>query len=151
MRTSTTCEKIIIRLIRTIKAYGYPTNLAGPGLQRQMLPFEENMVVASQEFIVKIAPGTKQPDYSQKIQMFFDDIIGTSKTAISQKFKQERRPHKQPYKPEDLTFATQSMQPSTVGQIFNCLYTVVVNRTIKGFANYPTGVSVLMTVNPCQA
>jgi len=26
--------------------------------------------------------------------MFFDDIIGTSKTAISQKFKQERRPHK---------------------------------------------------------
>ena len=41
------------------------------------------------------------------------------------------------------------MQPSTVGQIFNCLYTIVVNRTIKGFANYPTGISVLITVNPC--
>lgn len=42
------------------------------------------------------------------------------------------------------------MQPSTVGLIFNCLYTVVVNRTISGFANYPTGVSVLITVNPCN-
>jgi hypothetical protein len=40
------------------------------------------------------------------------------------------------------------MQPSTVGQIFNCLYTIVVNRIIKGFGNYPTGVSVLMTINP---
>ena len=43
------------------------------------------------------------------------------------------------------------MQPSTVGQIYNCLYTVVVNRFVKGFANYPTGVSVLITINPCQA
>ena len=43
------------------------------------------------------------------------------------------------------------MQPSTVGQIFNCLYTVVVNRIIKGFGNYPTGVSVLMTINPSQS
>jgi len=46
-------------------------------------------------------------------------------------FKKTRNPPtKKPYKAEDLTFATRSMQPSTVGQIFNCLYTVVINRSI---------------------
>ena len=54
------------------------------------------------------------------------------------------------YSPEDLAFAKSGLQPSTVGQIFNCLYTVVVNRNIKGFANYPTGVSVLVSINPSE-
>ena len=61
------------------------------------------------------------------------------------------RKSKKPYKAEDLVFASGAMQPSTVGQIYNCLYTVVVNRTISGLANYPTGVSVLMTINPSPA
>lgn len=67
--------------------------------------------------------------------------------AVDQKFKLGRKNNKE-YKPEDLDFARKGMQPSTVGQIFNCLYTVVVNRTISGVANYPTGVSVLITINP---
>ena len=54
------------------------------------------------------------------------------------------------YAPEDIAFARSGLQPSTVGQIFNCLYTVVVNRNIKGFANYPTGVSVLVSINPSE-
>jgi hypothetical protein len=68
--------------------------------------------------------------------------------AVDQKFKQGRKKTKKDYKIEDLDFARKGMQPSTVGQIYNCLYTIVVNRTIRGMANYPTGVSVLMTINP---
>ncbi len=80
-----------------------------------MFPFEENMVVASQEFLVNVSPGVKQADYSQKVQLFLDDVFGTDKNAINQKFKQARRPHKKPYKPEDLNFAIHAIQPSTVG------------------------------------
>jgi hypothetical protein len=48
-RTTTVCEKILIRLIRTVKAYGmmFP-NVAGAAQQnRQLYPFEENIVVAN--------------------------------------------------------------------------------------------------------
>jgi len=42
------------------------------------------------------------------------------------------------------------IQPSTVGSVFSCLYTIVVNRTFTGFLNYPTGATVLVTVNPSE-
>ena len=35
--------------------------------------------------------------------------------------------------------------------MYNCLYTIVVNRNIAGVANYPTGVSVLITINPSES
>ncbi|TNV80667.1 hypothetical protein FGO68_gene12481 [Halteria grandinella] len=152
-RASTTCEKILVRLIRTIKCYGYIS--AQPQAQnqnRQLYPFEENVVIASQEFEVQLKPGEKQVDYSQQIRLFLDDMMGPS-TAVKQRlshFKELRKNGKNPYKPEDLVFASSYMQPTTVGQIFNCLYTIVVNRTIRGFNNYPTGVSVLITINPCS-
>jgi len=45
-----------------------------------------------------------------------DDVFGTSRTAQGiNRFKDARGDNKDPYKPEDLTFATHSMQPSTVG------------------------------------
>jgi hypothetical protein len=50
-RAKATCEKIIVRLIRTIKAYGYPYPPVA-NQARQLYPYEENIVIASQEFDV---------------------------------------------------------------------------------------------------
>lgn len=49
---------------------------------------------------------------------------------------------------EDMCFAMKGIQPSTVGSVFNCLYTIIVNRDVRGLQNYPTGIGVLMTINP---
>ena len=34
--------------------------------------------------------------------------------------------------------------------MFNCLYTIIVNRDVRGLLNYPTGIGVLMTINPSE-
>ena len=60
--------------------------------------------------------------------MFLDDKLPNVNENLH--FKWRRALGKNPYQPEDLAFATESMQPSTVGQVYNCLYTIVVNRTI---------------------
>lgn len=78
------------------------------------------------EFTVNVKGKQRQPDYSQAISMFLDDII----TEDNRYFKPNRKPTKKPFSPEDVHFATSSMQPSTGGKSFNCLYTVIVNRTI---------------------
>jgi hypothetical protein len=38
--------------------------------------------------------------------MFMDDVFETGKNVDNLRFIEDRRPHKKPYKPEDLTFAT---------------------------------------------
>ena len=62
-------------------------------------------------------------------------------------FVATRKSKNRPWRPEDVQFA-QCMQPSTVGNVFSCLYTVVVNRGFRGCFNYPVGISVLTTLNP---
>eukprot|EP00347_Sterkiella_histriomuscorum_P014117 403362106 len=144
-RSKAKCPNIFMRLIRTIKAYGYLIPPAGQARQNNLLfPWEENVVVATREF-----PGVParhaQKDFSQEISIFLD--------AIDQQFKLSRRKDAQGnmklHSKEDLAFAQNGLQPSTVGQIFNCLYTIIINRSVRGLGlNYPTGISVLATVNP---
>lgn len=75
------------------------------------------------------------------MSLFFDDI--------NAKFNALRKKKQKNWNQEDLKFA-ESFQPSTIGHIYSCLYTVVVNRGFKGIFNYPTGLSSLITVNPSE-
>ena len=96
-------------------------------------------MVASKSF-PGLKAGKKHEDWLD-LDLFLD--------AYDQKFKTQRKKGKKDYLPEDLAFATMGLQPSTVSQIYNCLYTIVINRTISGgIMNYPSGVSVLLTINP---
>lgn len=152
-RSSAKCPNIIIRLIRTIKAHGFAIDANGRYLQqnqRILYPFEENVVIASR-FFDGVAAGAKQADYSQEIKIFLDDIAQqyrSSKRKKKEDFAADRE-GKLFYK-EDLCFATKGVQPSTVGSVFNCLYTIIVNRDVRGMLNYPTGIGVLMTINPSE-
>ena len=59
------------------------------------------------------------------------------------------RKKKRKWAPEDVRFGS-CFQPSTIGTIYSCLYTVVINRGFTGLFNYPVGIAVLSTINPSE-
>lgn len=138
-RCSARSSHLVIKLIRTIKATGYTWTQAGVLLRGIQYPFEENIIIAQRHF-PGVSAYEKQEDFSAEISVFLD--------SIDHDFTYLRKTKNKLWEPEDLAFATASLQPSTVGPIFSCLYTIVVNRTFPGIQNYPTGVSVLVTINP---
>ena len=70
-RSSAKCNSIVCRLIRTIKAYGYVPAGNQPNPRPVLYPFEENVVVASQEY-AGVRAG--QADYQTEIGMFLDAV-----------------------------------------------------------------------------
>ncbi len=118
-----------IKLIRNVKANGQGGRV-----------FTENSMVVQR--IYEGFPGrSSTKGFERSMSLFFDDV--------NAKFLHQRKKKQKEWRQEDLKFA-EAFQPSTIGHIYSCLYTVVVNRGFKGCFNYPTGLSSLITINPSE-